>query len=316
MVVPVDRVRLYIRKGSYGDAQRRVEELLPMHPSSPELHDVLLELVAARSDLKGWAERLLAQIQDETGTVRATLARLRGEVLPSPVGDTSFFYQRGRDALAKDPPDVNEAIRWFELVPDMDPNSANACMQVDFLNFSLIPPELQRRMKDFRSTFPESMPYYTYSSMRLRSVHNEMIHFQDELLERGLRVPEWLIANLAWTQEVSDQWDLTHAVEKVIASGRYRPALTQLNQIVAVGPFEPAERHRTQLVAVLKAEEELRQLITRADPKTTDLQSVIESYEGLVSILSPDTTQLDEQVVALISIAKRKLEDLIQPRLE
>jgi tetratricopeptide (TPR) repeat protein len=312
MVVPVDRVRLYIRKGSYGDAQRRVEELLPMHPSSPELHDVLLELVDARSDLKGWAERLLAQIQDETGTVSATLARLRGEVLPPPRFDPSFFYQRGCDALAKDPPDINEAMKWFELVPDISPDSATARLQLETLKNSLIPQDLLERI---------NFPYWKSAinskiERRVNWVVSETKKIYGEILERGAPIPEQLLICQVRAQELSDQWDLTHALEKAIASGLYRPALMQLNQIVAVGPFEPAERHRAQLVAVRKAEEVLRQFITRANLKITDLQSAIESYESLVRILSPDDTLLDDQVLSLVSTAKRKLDDLIQRRFD
>ena len=312
MVLPVDRVRRYIKNGSYGDAQRRVEEFLLVHPSSPEVHDVLLELVAAHSDLKGWAERLLAQIQDDTGTVSATLARLRGEVLLSPVSDMSFFYQRGCDALANDPPDLNEAMMWFELVPDISPDSVTARAQLETLKNSLIPQDLLKRINfpNWRAAINSKI------EQRVNWVVSETKKLYGEMLERGTPIPEQLLIHQVRAQELSDQWDLTHALEKVIASGLYRQAVTQLKQVVAVGPFEPAERHRAQLVAVLKAEEELRQFITRANLKITDLQSAIESYESLVSILSPDDTLLDDQVLSLVSTAKRKLDGLIQRRFD
>ena len=136
------------------------------------------------------------------------------------------------------------------------------------------------------------------------------------MLERGVPIPEQLPAFQERAQELSHQWNLTHALEKAIASGLYRQALAQLNQVVAVGPFEPAERHRAQLVAVRKAEGELRQFLPRANIKWTDLQYAIESYEGLASELSPDVTMLDEQVINLLSTAKCKLEELIQQRFE
>ena len=392
MVVPVDRVRRYIKNGSYGDAQRRVEELLPMHPSSPELHDVLLELVDARSDLKGWAERLLAQIQDDTGTVSATLARLRGATPPPPVGDPGVvepppkviewpvdppapspdepvgpaparelpepvdqravqpppvvpvrdpqqlppnpgptpspsptpgpkptvdpsertFYQRGRDAMDKNPPDLKEAIRWLELVPDTDPDSATARTQLDALKNQLIPQVLLARIN-----YPQwKSATNSRLEKRVIAIYEEITKLSQAIVEGGALVPDQMVGYQIRAQELSDQWDLTHKLEESIKRGLYHQALAQLNQVVAVGPFEPAERHRAQLVAVRKAEEDLRQFITRANPKTTDLQTVIESYEGLVSNLSPDTTLLDDQVTNLVSTAKRKLQDLIQQRFE
>ncbi len=57
-----DRVRCCIWDGWNDNAQRHMEEALPTHSDCPELHEVLLELVAAQPALKGCSERLLTQV--------------------------------------------------------------------------------------------------------------------------------------------------------------------------------------------------------------------------------------------------------------
>ena len=211
VVSGIDCIRKIIQNGRFGEAQTRIEQALPTYPTSEELHDLLLDLVTRQPALKGWAELLLAQIQDDTGKREATLARLRGAPLPAsdapapadnsgdvvaapdkelpvspehspgrpvplpgpapkadgvppgvdqpraqtppdapsrepkpavgplpetkPVPGTEglTYYQRGRAAMNQQPPDLKEAILWFERVPDSDPDSALSNSQLDIL---------------------------------------------------------------------------------------------------------------------------------------------------------------------------------------
>ncbi len=387
MVLPVDRIRRYLERGSYSDAQRRIGEALPTHPTSPELHDLLLELVARQPDLKVWAESLLGQIQDDTGKVSATLARLRGEAPPSPANplpavddavirapervlevaldgtanqpevsrkpaaevvaeqprdgpspdapsqeprpttpdprpaptprptshpETRSYYQRGREEMESDQPNLKAAIHWFELVPDTDPDSATARTQVDVLRNRQIPFALRERIRitEWKSAINSKV------ERRVDVVVKEITTLSREIREAGAPVPEGMVERLVAAQELLDKWEGTHSLVGAIAKGNYREAHVFLTQVVATGPFEPASRHRADLEAVIRAEAELRRIISRANPPTDELQAAIEAYAGQVSNLSPDDIQRGNQVATLETTAQRKLEDLIQQRFE
>ena len=351
VVSGIDRIRRYSKDGRFGEAQSRIEQALPVYPTSEELHDLLLDLVTRQPALKGWAEHLLAEIQDDTGKREATLARLRGAPLPAsdapapadksddvvappdkelpipvdqpavgPLPETKPVpgpegltdYQRGRAAMNQQPPDLKEAIRWFERVPDTDPESVYSSEQLDILRNQLIPPHLLARIDvtNWRSATDSKL------EKRAQAIRDETKAVKSELLAAGAPVPPSVDLYLVRAEELCDQWELTYKLEASLAKGLYRQAWAELGQVLSIGPFQPAEQYRPQLVTVRKAEDELRLIMTRANPKPSDLQAKIAEYQGFVSALSPDDTLHDDQLTTLVGQAQRKLEELIEGRFQ